>query len=76
MVQAYRPLYSVKEVSELIGTNKNYIYTLIKSGKLPYLLINGTKKVRGSDLENFIENYPAENKESSANLPSIQNSKK
>lgn len=60
MVQQYKPLYSVKEVAGILMTNPNFVYTLINSGKLPYLLINNAKKIRGSDLEKFIESYPIE----------------
>lgn len=31
----------------------------MNSGELPYLVL-GSKKIRGSDLERFIEKYPAE----------------
>ena len=60
MVKAYKPIYKVKEVAEILMTNENYVYSLIKKGELPCLLINRAKKIRGSDLEKFIENYPAE----------------
>lgn len=60
MVQPYKPIYTVKEVAELLCTNKNVVYAFLNSGRLPYLLINGSRKVRGTDLENFINKYPAE----------------
>lgn len=59
MVEPYKPLYTVKEVSKVLGVNLNYVYDLIKKGKLPYLQL-GVKKIRGSDLEKFIERYPTE----------------
>ena len=55
----YKPLYTIKEVSQILLVNVNTVYDLINSGKLPYLLL-GSKKVRGSDLERFIESYPVE----------------
>lgn len=55
MVKEYKPLYDVKEVSEIFGTNVGYIYGLIKAKELPSLLINNKKKIRGSDLEKYIE---------------------
>lgn len=61
MVQAYKPLYSVKEVSQVLGTNTNYVYELIKEKQLPCLLINNRKSVRGTDLERFIEKLPTIN---------------
>lgn len=59
MVEPYKPLYTVKEVSEVLGVNLNYVYDLIRKGKLPHLKM-GAKKIKGSDLEKFIEMYPIE----------------
>ena len=59
MVTEYKPLYTVKEVARVLQVSINTVYSLMNTGKLPYLLI-GSKKVRGSDLERFIETYPAE----------------
>lgn len=56
-VQTYKPLYSVKEVSKILMISINTVYSLMNQGKLPYLNL-GSKKVRGSDLERFIETYP------------------
>lgn len=58
MVAAYKPIYTVKEVSDILGTNVNYVYSLIKTKELPSLRINNAKKIRGSDLEKYIENLP------------------
>lgn len=58
MVEPYKPLYTVKEAANVLKVNPSMVYELIKSRKLPYLLL-GQKKVRGSDLERFIESYPA-----------------
>ena len=33
---------------------------MMRDGKLPYFRINGVRKIRGSDLERFIEEHPAE----------------
>lgn len=57
MVEPYKPLYTVKQVSKILLVNVNEVYDLINSKKLPYLQL-GSKKVRGSDLEKFIETYP------------------
>ena len=59
MVAEYKPLYTVKEVARVLQVSINTVYSLMNTGKLPYLLI-GSKKVRGSDLERFIETYPIE----------------
>lgn len=58
-VQEYKPIYSVKEVSRILQISINTVYQLMNTGKLPYLVL-GSKKIRGSDLERFIEKYPAE----------------
>ena len=38
---------------------QNTTYQMMNQGKLPYLNL-GSKKIRGSDLERFIESYPTE----------------
>lgn len=47
-------LYTVKEVSEIIHTNKAYVYLLIKAGLLPALKL-GSFKIRRVALENFLQ---------------------
>lgn len=59
MVQDYQPLYTVKEVAHVLKTNINKVYDIMNSGELPYLII-GTKKIRGIDLEKYINSYPEE----------------
>lgn len=58
-VQEYKPIYSAKEVSKILQVSINTVYQLMNQGKLPYLVL-GSKKIRGSDLERFIEKYPSE----------------
>lgn len=58
MVKVYEPLYTVKEVSKVLKVNTDAVYDLINAGKLPCLRL-GLKKVRGTDLERFIEQYPS-----------------
>ena len=58
-VQEYKPIYSAKEVSKILQISINTVYQLMNSGELPYLVL-GSKKIRGSDLELFIEKYTAE----------------
>lgn len=60
MVEPYKPLYTVKEAASVLKVNPCMVYELIKGRKLPYLLL-GQKKIRGSDLERFIEGYPVDN---------------
>lgn len=58
-VQEYKPLYTVKEVAKILLINEPSVYHLMNQGKLPYLCL-GRRKVKGSDLERFIETYPLE----------------
>lgn len=55
----YKPLYTAREVADVLQVRLGTVYELMNTGKLPYLMLN-TKKIRGSDLEKFIEGYPAE----------------
>ena len=59
MVEMFKPIYSMKEVAAMLQISINSVYALMHSGKLPYLQL-GAKKIRGSDLERFIETYPIE----------------
>ena len=49
-------LYTVKEVSKVLGVNVHVVYELIKKGLLPALKL-GSLKVRKQTLENFVEKY-------------------
>ena len=49
-------LYTVKEVAELLKTNRDYVHKLRKAGLLPFLKI-GQYKVRKQSLELFLERY-------------------
>lgn len=49
-------LYTVKEVSEIIKSNTDYVYKLIKAGLLPVLKL-GNYKIRRSTLMKFLEEY-------------------
>lgn len=54
MVEPYKPLYTVKQAAAILLINASSVYELMNSGELPYLQL-GSKKIRGSDLEHFIE---------------------
>ena len=60
MVEAYKPLYTVQEVSKVLKTNVNTVYYFIRSGQLQSLKL-GKTKIRGKDLEAFINSYPVMN---------------
>ena len=64
MVEPYKPLYTAKQAAQILLINVTTVYELMNTGQLPYLILgkgNGTRKIRGSDLERFIETQkPAE----------------
>ncbi|MEY8355864.1 helix-turn-helix domain-containing protein [Lachnospiraceae bacterium 54-53] len=62
MVRVYEPLYTVKEAAKILKTNPAGVYEYINRGQLPCLVL-GSKKIRGADLERFIEQYPVANTE-------------
>lgn len=49
-------LYTVKEVSEILKTNVDYVHKLRKSGLLPFLKL-GSYKVRRESLERFLKDH-------------------
>ncbi len=62
MVKAYEPLYTVKEAAKVLKINVSAVYRLINTKQLVGLRL-GSVKVRGSDLERFLEQYPTLNPE-------------
>lgn len=58
MVEPYKPIYTVAEVAKVLRVSKNTVYDLMRDGKLPYLQMT-SKKIKGKDLEWFINNYPS-----------------
>lgn len=62
-VATYKPIYTPKEVAGILKVNVNTVYNLMNHGELPYLVL-GSRKVRGADLERFINTYPTEGSES------------
>ena len=56
MVTMAETLYTAKEISKILKTNVNYVYKLMNTGLLKYLVI-GQKKVRESTLNEFIRTY-------------------
>lgn len=49
-------LYTVKEVSEILKTNVDFVHKLRKSGLLPFIKL-GSYKVRKESVEEFLKNY-------------------
>lgn len=49
-------LYTVKETAKILKTNTDYVYALIKTGKIRCLKL-GSYKIRKSTLEEFLSQY-------------------
>lgn len=47
-------LLTVRETAEILKTNRNYVYNLIKEKRLPAKRI-GSIKIRKEDLDDFIK---------------------
>ena len=52
----YDELLTVPDVMAILKTSKNMVYSLLNSGRLPFLKL-GDRKVRRLDLEKFLEEY-------------------
>ena len=63
-------LYSVPEVAELLKTNENYVYKLIKTGLLPCLKL-GRYKVRKQSIDRFLEEYEGKDVTDPLNIKEI-----
>lgn len=48
-------IYTVSEVSKILKVNKNFVYEMIKQGRLKAVKI-GSIKIKEKDLENFVNN--------------------
>lgn len=49
-------LYTVTEVAKILKCNPNYVYKLMNTGLLKYLVI-GRRKVRETTLNNFLAKF-------------------
>ncbi|MBU6134899.1 helix-turn-helix domain-containing protein [Clostridium tertium] len=49
-------LYTVKETAKILKTNTDYVYALIKKGKIRCLKL-GSYKIRKTTLEAFLSQY-------------------
>lgn len=50
-----RLLYRVGEVAEFLSVSRSKVYELMYSGRLPSVRIDGSRRVRGTDLRSFVE---------------------
>lgn len=67
MVEPYKPIYTVKEAGKVLQVNANTVYGFVRSGQLRALKL-GAVKIRGKDLEEFINNFPEIAPESKAKV--------
>lgn len=49
-------VYTVEEVSKILRVSKNYVYELIKTGKLPVLKFK-SYRIKASSLEKFLTDF-------------------
>lgn len=47
-------LYTVAEVAKMLRVNRNFVYTLINTGKLQAVRV-GSIKIRETDLNDYLE---------------------
>src|SRR5918911_884418 len=50
-------LLSIKEVSEVLGMGRSWVYQQIRSGQIPSIQLGGSIKVRREDLQEYIQNH-------------------
>lgn len=48
-------LLKATEVARILNISKSMVYRLMKNGKIPYVRINQTFRIRPEDLDKFIE---------------------
>nr|WP_288830099.1 helix-turn-helix domain-containing protein [uncultured Clostridium sp.] len=62
MVKPYEPLYTVKEAAAVLKTNPRTVYNYISEGLLVCIRLGtrGVFKIRGTDLESFINSCPGQ----------------
>lgn len=65
-------LYSVKEVSEILKTNVDYVHKLRKSGLLPFIKL-GSYKVRKESLQEFLKTYDGKDLTDPFNIKGLEN---
>ncbi|MBD3782018.1 MAG: helix-turn-helix domain-containing protein [Micrococcales bacterium] len=50
-----RLLYRVPEVARFLSLSRSKVYVLMQSGALPSVRIDGSRRVRGKDLREFVD---------------------
>lgn len=64
-------LFTVKEVSELLKCNVDYVHKLRKSGLLPFLKL-GSYKCRKQAIEDFLEKYEGKDLSDPFNIKELE----
>lgn len=59
-------LLTVSETAKRLKTNRNFVYELINAGLLKSIKI-GSKKVRNSEINRFLEEYDGQDVDSALN---------
>ena len=65
-------LYTVKETSELLKCNVDYVHKLRKSGLLPFLKL-GSYKCRKQAIDEFLEKYEGKDLTDPFNVKELKN---
>ena len=50
----YQPIYTITEAATLLRISEARILQIINEGFLPYILLNSEMRIRGIDLESYI----------------------
>ena len=62
MIEPYKKIYTVREAAQVLLVNEDTMRGFIRRGEFIALKL-GSLKIRGTDLEAFIDKYPAYNPE-------------
>jgi len=50
-------LYTLQEVSEILSVDRTTLYRWMNAGDLPYVQLNGSRRIKEDDLDAFIEGH-------------------
>ena len=62
-----KKLYTIKEVSELVGISESEIIRVVMLKKLPAIRVGKAIRIKEEDLENFLNSFIGEEKAQQAN---------
>lgn len=55
-----RLLYKVKEVAEMLGIGRSKAYELVRTGEIPSVRVGASLRVRGQDVQGYVDNLYAD----------------